>query len=87
MNLAGGHPIAPFRFQFFRQSAMTTARQRKICSSGNSKFSMDDLRLVVGFALLLIVIACGWLLGKKANENVRKFRSDQHQSFRRRNEP
>ena len=43
--------------------------------------------MFIGAALLLAVIACGWLLGKKANDSVRRFRSENHESFRPRQEP
>jgi uncharacterized protein YdgA (DUF945 family) len=45
---------------------------------------MGALGVMVGLALLAAVTACAWLLGRKANASVKRFRAEQHESFVRR---
>ncbi len=42
---------------------------------------METYGLIVGLALLLVVIACAWALGARANAGVRQFREENHQRF------
>jgi hypothetical protein len=48
---------------------------------------MEHIGIIVGIGLLLAVSIAGWLLARKANESVRKFRSENYESFRGRKQP
>jgi hypothetical protein len=48
---------------------------------------MEQYGIFIGLALLLVVIACGWALGAKANAGVRQFREEHHENFVGRNKP
>lgn len=36
---------------------------------------------ILGGALLVVVVVCALLLGRKASKNVREFRDEHHESF------
>jgi hypothetical protein len=42
---------------------------------------MDEMGILLGVSLLALACLCGWLLGRKANAGVRRFRAEHHSSF------
>ena len=48
---------------------------------------MEQFGIYLGIALLLIVSAAAWLLGRKANTGVKQFREEHHESFLGRKKP
>ena len=52
-----------------------------LCSNYRQIIFMERYGLIIGFALLLTVSICAYLLARKAARNVERFREDRHESF------
>ena len=42
---------------------------------------MEQMGLIIGMALLLLVCICALLLGRRAARNIDQFREEHHESF------
>ena len=42
---------------------------------------MEQMGLIIGVGLLLLVSGCAFLLGRRAARNIEQFREEHHESF------